>query len=259
MSPALADWLRRSRRILAFCGAGISTASGVPDFRSPGGVWSRRRPVYYQDFMSSEDARVEFWDLKLEIFEGYHGAKPNPVHHALVALERAGKLAALVTQNVDGLHRRAGSSSEVLVELHGTDAFAECQTCHAQSPQEPHLESFRQTRRPPRCPCGGFLKSATISFGQALRPADMTRATAAAETADLVMSLGSTLSVYPAASIPLIAAARGTPYIIVNRGPSDHDDNRSVVLRLDGDVTEIVPTAVTEALEAEGVRLPDDQ
>ena len=248
MSVAFADWLRRSRRILVFCGAGISTASGIPDFRSPGGVWSRRRPVYYQDFMTSQDKRVEFWDLKLEIFEGYRGAEPNAVHHALVTLERAGKLEALVTQNVDGLHRRAGSSQEVLVELHGTDSFVECQTCHAQSPQEPHLETFRQTRRPPRCACGGFLKSATVSFGQALRPAEMQRAEAAAEAADLVISLGSTLSVYPAASIPLIAAARGTPYIIVNRGPSEHDDNRSVLLRLDGDVTEIVPAAVTAAL-----------
>jgi NAD-dependent deacetylase len=251
VTVALADWLRRSHRILVFCGAGISTASGIPDFRSPGGVWSRRRPVYYQDFMTSEDARVEFWDLKLEIFEGYRDAEPNAVHHALVALERAEKLEALVTQNVDGLHRRAGSSPDVLVELHGTDSFAECQTCHARSPQEPHLETFRQTRRPPRCACGGFLKSATISFGQALRPADMTRAEAAAEAADLVISLGSTLSVYPAASIPLVAAARGTPYIIVNRGPSEHDDNRSVVLRLDGDVSEIVPSAVTTALRSE--------
>ena len=251
VTAELADWLRRSRRILVFCGAGISTASGIPDFRSPGGVWSRRRPVYYQDFMTSEDARVEFWDLKLEIFEGYRGAEPNAVHRALVALERAGKLAALVTQNVDGLHRRAGSSPEVLVELHGTDSFVECQTCHTQSPQEPHLETFRQTRRPPLCACGGFLKSATISFGQALRPEDMRRATTAAEAADLAISLGSTLSVYPAASVPLIAAARGTPYIIVNRGPSEHDDNRSVVLRADGDVTEIVPPAVTAALRPE--------
>jgi len=240
----LVEQLRGAHRILVFTGAGISTASGIPDFRGPGGVWTRRRPVYYDQFLASEAARVEYWDFKLESWEIYQHAQPNPVHHAVVALERAGKVVAVVTQNVDGLHRRAGTSPELLVELHGTDLLIECQRCHQTSDPASHMEGFKATRHSPRCACGGVLKAATISFGQSLRTADLERAAAAAARADLVLALGSTLSVYPAASIPLLAADRGTPYVIVNRGASEHDDHPSVTLRLDGDVTSILPSAV---------------
>ena len=248
MHAEFAERLRASRRILIVSGAGVSTASGIPDFRGPGGVWTRRRPVYYDEFLASEAARIEYWDYKLETWEIYQRAQPNALHHAVVALERAGKVVAVVTQNVDGLHRRAGTSPELLVELHGTDLLVECQRCHATSEPEPHFASFKTTRRPPTCRCGGVLKSATISFGQSLRPEDLERATAAAIDADLVLALGSTLSVYPAASIPLVAAERSTPYIIVNRGPTEHDGHPAVTLRLDGDVTAIVPAAVEAAL-----------
>ena len=246
--PRLIERLRASQRILVFCGAGVSTASGIPDFRGPNGVWTRRRPVYYDEFMASEAARVEYWDYKLETWDVYRRAEPNALHHAIVALERAGKVIALVTQNVDGLHRRAGSSPARLIELHGTDLLVECQRCHEITDPAPHFERFRATRRAPCCECGGLLKSATISFGQSLRHSDLTRAAAAASEADLVLALGSTLSVYPAASIPLMAAERGTPYVIVNRGPSEHDDHPSVTLRLEGDVTVVVPPAVDAAL-----------
>ena len=244
----LVERLQSSRSILIVSGAGVSTASGIPDFRGPGGVWTRRRPVYYDEFLASEAARVEYWDYKLETWELYRHARPNPVHHAIVALERAGKIVAVVTQNVDGLHRLAGTSPRVLVELHGTDLLVECQTCFATSEPAPHFEQFKSTRRPPRCACGGVLKSATISFGQSLRTTNLERAAAAAVEADLVLALGSTLSVYPAASIPLMAAARGTPYIIVNRGASGHDEHPSVTLRLEGDLTAIVLPAVEAAL-----------
>jgi NAD-dependent deacetylase len=244
----LVDMLRASRAILVLTGAGVSTASGIPDFRGPGGVWTRRRPVYYDDFMTSEDARVEYWDFKLETWRLYQDVRPNPVHFAVVALERAGKVAAVVTQNVDGLHRRAGTSPDLLVEMHGTDLLVECQRCHASSDPGPHLEAFSATRRPPLCACGGLLKPATISFGQSLRTSDLERATAAAAVTDLVLALGSTLSVYPAASIPLLAAARGIPYIIVNRGATEHDGHPAVTLRLEGDVTAIVPAAIEAAL-----------
>jgi len=244
----LVERLRACQRILVFSGAGVSTASGIPDFRGPGGVWTRRRPVYYEEFLASEPARVEYWDYKLETWEIYQHAKPNALHHAVVALERAGKVVAVVTQNVDGLHRRAGTSPSLLVELHGTDLLVECQGCHATSDPAPHFTCFKTTRRPPRCGCGGVLKSATISFGQSLRTTDLERAAVAAVKADLVLALGSTLSVYPAASVPLLAAERGTPYIIINRGVSEHDDHPSVTLRLDGDVTDIVPPAVEAAL-----------
>lgn len=244
----LVEWLRKSQRILIVSGAGVSTASGIPDFRGPGGVWTRRRPVYYDDFMTSEAARVEYWDYKLETWEIYQRAEPNAAHDAVASLERAGKILAVVTQNVDGLHRRAGTSTDLLVELHGTDLLVECQTCHETSDPTAHFAQFQDTRRPPRCGCGGILKSATISFGQSLRRQDLERAASAAEKADLVVALGSTLSVYPAASIPLMAAARGTPYIIVNRGATDHDSHPSVTLRLEGDVTIVVPPAVEAAL-----------
>jgi NAD-dependent deacetylase len=244
----LVELLRESRQILVFTGAGVSTSSGIPDFRGPNGVWTRRRPVYYDEFLASEIARVEYWDFKLETWGIYKDARPNSVHHAIVALERAGRLVAVVTQNVDGLHRRAGTSPSLLVELHGTDSLVECQRCHATSDPAPHFEAFKATRRPPCCQCGGLLKPATISFGQPLRPADLERAAAVALQADLVLALGSTLSVYPAASIPLLAAARGTPYVIVNQGETGHDDDPSVTLRLEGDVTAIVPPAVEAAL-----------
>lgn len=248
----LVELLRASTRMLIVTGAGISTASGIPDFRGPNGLWTRRRPVYYDQFLGSEAARIDYWDYKAETWAIYQSASPNPVHEAIVDLERAEKVLAVVTQNVDGLHRRAGTSLELLVEVHGTDLVVECLTCHATSEPAPHLDAFRATRRPPRCPCGGFLKAATISFGQSLRQVDLERAAAAAARADLVLALGSTLSVYPAASIPLLAAERGVPYVIVNRGSTQHDDHPSVTLRLGGDVTEIVPSAVAAVLAVSG-------
>jgi NAD-dependent deacetylase len=244
--PRLTRHLQQSRRIMIFTGAGISTASGIPDFRGPGGVWTKRAPIYYDDFMSSERARIEHWDYKLEAWPAFKAARPNEVHQAIVDLEKAGKVLAVVTQNIDGLHTLAGTQS--LIELHGTNALVECQTCLWRGDPEPHYEFFRLHRKPPLCHCGGFLKPATVSFGQNLNPADLERATEVARGCDLVVALGSTLSVYPAASFPLLAAQRGVPYVIINRGPTDHDHEPPVTLRLDGNVVEIFPPAVGEAL-----------
>src|SRR5215471_12806306 len=162
-SKELVQFLQNARKMLIFTGAGISTRSGVPDFRGPDGVWKRRQPVYYQDFMRSEAARIEHWDYKLEAWPAFHAARPNATHEAIVQLERAGKLLAVVTQNIDGLHSRAGTSAEKLVELHGTNSFVECQSCGELTDPAPHFESFGKTRQPPICHCGGFLKPATIS------------------------------------------------------------------------------------------------
>jgi NAD-dependent deacetylase len=244
----LSDYLRSSRRILIFTGAGISTGSGIPDFRGPQGVWTRRKPVYFQDFMTSEAARIEHWDYKLEGWDGFRAARPNAVHDAIVRLERAGKVLSVVTQNIDGLHALAGTSAERLVELHGTNLLVECQSCKWRGDPEPHFEFFRANRKAPLCDCGGFLKPATISFGQSLDPQVLERAQEAAAQADLVVALGSTLSVYPAASFPLLAAQRGVPYVIINRGATDHDHEPSVSLRIERDVTEILPTEVEAAL-----------
>ena len=231
-------------KILLFTGAGISTGSGIPDFRGPRGVWKTRQPVYYQDFMSSEEARIESWDFKLEGWTQFRDARPTAVHHAIFQLEEAGKVLMVITQNIDGLHSRAGTDPARLVEIHGTNSPIECQSCLERSDPNPHYEYFRDTREPPLCHCGGFLKAATISFGQDLVQEDLERASAAADQADLVIALGSTLSVYPASSLPLIAASRGVPYAIINRGETDHDRHASVTLRLEGDVQDLFPPAV---------------
>jgi NAD-dependent deacetylase len=244
----VADYLRNSRQALIFTGAGISTGSGIPDFRGPHGVWTRRKPVYFQDFMTSESARIEHWDYKLEGWDGFRAARPNAVHHGIVQLENAGKVLMVVTQNIDGLHALAGTSPDRLVELHGTNLLVECQSCKWRGDPAPHFEFFRVNRKSPLCDCGGFLKPATISFGQSLEPQALERAQEAAARADLVVALGSTLSVYPAASFPLLAAQRGAPYVIINRGATNHDHEPSVSVRIEGDVGEIFPAAVETAL-----------
>ena len=233
---------------MIFTGAGVSTSSGIPDFRGPEGVWKRKKTVYYQDFMRSEEARIEHWDDKLEGWPAMSAAEPNSVHHAVVRLEKAEKLVMVVTQNIDGLHSRAGTSSDRLVELHGTNLLVECQTCHRRDEPEPHLENFRVTGSAPLCECGGFLKMATISFGQGLNPESLERAGGAAEKTDLVVALGSTLSVYPAAGFPLMAARRGVPYVIINQGMTEHDSEPGVSLRLEGEVGAIFPPAVEHVL-----------
>jgi NAD-dependent deacetylase len=245
-AASLVQLLRAAKKALIFTGAGISTGSGIPDFRGPDGIWKRRQPVYYHDFMRSEAARIEHWDYKAEGWPAFRDARPNAAHVAIRKLEAAGKLRAVVTQNIDGLHTRAGTKA--VIELHGTNSLVECQSCGKVTDPEPHFALFRKTRKPPLCDCGGFLKPATISFGQNLRNEDLESAEHAAKEADLVVALGSTLSVYPASHIPLLAARRGAPYVIINRGPTDHDGLEEVTLRLEGDVCELFPPAVDAAL-----------
>jgi NAD-dependent deacetylase len=198
--------------------------------------------------MTSEAARIEHWDYKLEGWDGFRTAQPNATHRAIVRLEEAGKVLLVVTQNIDGLHGLAGTSPERLVELHGTNLFVECQGCKWRGDPTPHFEFFRTHRKPPLCDCGGFLKPATISFGQSLDPNVLEHAQRGAMEADLIVALGSTLSVYPAASIPLLAAQRGIPYVIINRGATEHDRESRVSLRIEGEVSEIFPAAVKAAL-----------
>ncbi len=245
----LSNYIRKSKKILIFTGAGISTGSGIPDYRGPQGFWQTHRPVYYQDFMSSERARIEYWSQKLEVWENFKNAKPNSVHHAIVKLEKAGKLNMVVTQNTDGLHRLAGTSAAKLVELHGNTRYVECQMCHFKDEIDKYFIEFSRTSTPPRCPkCGGILKPATISFGQSLKSEDLERAFEAAKGSDLVIALGSTLSVTPASLIPLEAARSGIPYIIINKGRTEHDSLPFVTLKIDDDVNKIFPEAVDNAL-----------
>jgi NAD-dependent deacetylase len=244
----LADLIREADHILVFTGAGISTASGIPDFRGPEGVWKTQTPVYYQSFMTDREARVEYWQQKTEGVSVLEAAKPNEVHRAIVDLERSGRVELVVTQNIDGLHAEAGTTRNHLVEIHGTTRLIECQTCGERTEPEPHLEWFAETGEPPVCHCGGFLKPATISFGQQLKAVDVARAFDATERADLVVALGSTLSVTPAADVPLEAAMSGAKYVIVNRGTTEHDQLPLVTLRIEGDVGEVFPAAVEAAL-----------
>ncbi len=240
MAEDFAILMQKAARPLFFTGAGMSTGSGIPDFRGPKGVWKHRKPVYYQDFLASEKARVEYWEYKLEGFEQFRNAKPNDAHLALAELERMGKVCALVTQNIDGLHQDAGNSN--VIELHGTNRWVECVSCGKRTPPESAFEEFKRTSRCPVCECGGYLKTATISFGQAMPEDLLEKAFAAAAEADLAVSIGSTLEVQPAASVPLVVLEKGAPYVVINRGGTAHD--RIATLRLEGDLGEILPCLV---------------
>ena len=243
----LAALIEASHRIMVFTGAGISTASGIPDYRGPQGVWNTRRPVFYDEFMGSADDRVATGSRSPRIGICWTGqTEPGARCHRL--LEQAGRIEAVVTQNVDGLHSMAGTSGAVLVELHGTVRSIECQSCGERTDPASAFVGSKQRGDARMCGCGGYLKPATISFGQALRSSDMVHAAAAADRCDLAISLGSTLSVTPAALIPVSAAERGVPYAIVNRGATEHDRLNSVTLRIEGDVSAVFPAAVGQAL-----------
>ncbi len=245
----LVNLLKKSQAILVFTGAGISTSSGIPDYRGPQGVWKTSDPVYYQDFVHSEASRIEYWEQKLEAWPCIRDAQPTATHRAIAALEDAQKVHMVVTQNIDGLHEKAGTSSTRLIEVHGTNLKVECLNCHTMSEPDEHFAAFAKTHSAPLCEnCGGLLKPATISFGQSLREEDILMASKATNEADLVISLGSTLSVQPAATIPLAAAKRGVPYVIINRGATDHDGESCLTMRLDVDINEVFPAAVNEAL-----------
>jgi NAD-dependent deacetylase len=244
-SAQFALLLSRAARVLVFTGAGISTASKIPDFRGPDGIWRTRTPVELPEFVLREEARIEYWSWKLEGHPVFRDAKPNAAHRALVVLERAGKLDALVTQNVDGLHRAAGTSAERLIELHGTNAEAVCMECRVREPVLRAMADFERTRVPPTCThCGGLMKPGVIMFGEALDPDTLRRATAAAGRADLVLALGSSLVVTPAANVPLVALRHKAPYVIVNRGATPHDN--LATLKLDADVNELLPAVVSQ-------------
>ncbi len=243
----LANHMKSAQRILAFTGAGISTGSGIPDFRSPQGLWKQWRPVYYDEFMTSEEARIRHWEFKLEGWREFRDAKPNPAHLALSELDKTGRLQAVVTQNIDGLHQLAGHSEEKVIELHGTNRAVECQSCGQRLDPEPVFQQFESSHQPPACQCGGFLKPATVSFGQQMPTEKLAQAFEAAARADLVVTIGSTLEVEPAASIPRTAKERGIPYVIVNRGPTAQDHLAD--LRLEGDATILLPQAVRRLVQ----------
>jgi NAD-dependent deacetylase len=227
----LREMIDRARRVAIFTGAGISTESGIPDFRSPGGVWSRMSPIYFQDFIASEEKRREAWDRAFSGRAGWTGKEPNAGHYAVARLIASGKARAVITQNVDNLHQNAGVPHEQVIELHGNASYATCLECGVRH-ELPELKAlYDATGDLPCCrECGGIVKTATISFGQPMPQEQMARAEAEAMACDLFLVLGSSLVVYPAASIPLIAHQNGATLVILNREPTEQDVLADLVL-----------------------------
>ena len=229
----LAGLIRNAHRVVVFTGAGISTESGIPDFRSPGGVWSKMKPIMFQDFVASRDARREAWTRVFNRTAGWTGASPNDGHFAVAQLVEAGKVTSVITQNVDNLHQDSGVPDSKVIEVHGNASYDKCLTCGKRYELEA-LRHLWEADEDITCMfCTGLVKTATISFGQAMPEDEMARATEEALLADLFLVLGSSLVVYPAASLPLVAKKAGSELAIVNREPTEQDPYADLVLNTD--------------------------
>jgi NAD-dependent deacetylase len=238
-------WIDEAEQIVVLTGAGISTDSGIPDFRGPQGLWTKNpeaeKIATLQHYMASRDVRKLAWKTRLDMQA--REAAPNAGHHALVELERRGKLHALITQNVDGLHLAAGTSRERIIEIHGTLQEVVCMSCGERAPMERALARVRAGEEDPPCrSCDGILKSATISFGQNLVPDDLARCERVAQQCDLLLAVGSTLAVYPVAGVVPLARQSGARIAILNAGPTEMDDIADAVLR--GSISELLPRLV---------------
>jgi NAD-dependent deacetylase len=220
-----------AKDIVAFTGAGISTESGIPDFRSPGGIWTRYKPIDFGDFMRSEEARRETWRRKFATHGTLQQATPNAGHRALARLVTQGRMPAIITQNIDGLHQASGVPGEKVIELHGNTTYAACLDCRERYELDWVREIFADGERLPACTaCSGPIKTATISFGQSMPEAEMQRAHEATLIADLFIVLGSSLVVYPAAGFPVMAKRNGARLVIINREPTDQDGLADLVI-----------------------------
>jgi NAD-dependent deacetylase len=226
-----AELIQQASRIVVLTGAGISTESGIPDFRSPGSIWLQQPPVSYRDFLTKPKARQEYWQSRRNLSTQVANARPNAAHRALVELENKQKLLGIITQNFDGLHQDAGLPLEHVIELHGTSRFAACTLCGARSSMAELQKRIDAGEVDPCCSiCGGFLKSATILFGQPLPQAVLTRAKALSKECDLFLVVGSSLKVTPAATLPHLALERNVPLIIINLQPTSLDHYADVVI-----------------------------
>lgn len=229
--PDLARLIADARRMVVFTGAGISTESGIPDFRSPGGVWTRMKPIYFQEFVRDEAKRREAWERVFSGRAGWVGREPNAGHHAVARLVAQGKASSVITQNVDNLHQASGVPPEKVIELHGNASYAKCLECGERHELEDLRALCQATGDLPTCRlCGGIVKTATISFGQPMPAEPMARAEAETLACDLFLVLGSSLVVYPAAGFPLLAKRNGARLAIVNREPTDLDAYADLVM-----------------------------
>jgi len=229
----VAQWILNSKRTVVFGGAGLSTESGIPDFRSPGGVWDRYNPedFYFQKFISSETSREKYWQMATEMYEPMKKAQPNLAHLAIAEMEKLGKLDCVITQNIDGLHFKAGNSEEKVIQLHGTAIFVSCLSCKKRYDRDEIQERILKGQKAPRCDdCGGLLKPATISFGQSMPERETQEAYHRSSTCDLFIVIGSSLVVQPAASMPLVAKRNGARLVIINRDPTPYDDMADIVI-----------------------------
>jgi NAD-dependent deacetylase len=223
--------LAEASTVVGFTGAGISTESGIPDFRSPGGIWTTSKPILFEAFLASEEARRETWRRKFATHPTIAGARPNAGHRALAQLVEQGKMSAVITQNIDGLHQASGIPDDKVIELHGNTTYALCLDCRRRYELAWVREIFADGERLPVCAdCGGHIKTATISFGQSMPEAEMERARAATLSADLFLVLGSSLVVYPAAGFPRLAKRNGARLVIINRDPTDQDASANLVI-----------------------------
>ncbi len=240
------EWVAQASRIVGFTGAGISTESGIPDFRGTGGVWERNRIVDFREFMTSLEGRIEYWRQKVEAWPAMRDAKPNAGHRAFVRLQESGKLEALITQNIDGLHQKSGLPREKVLELHGTTTEIECLSCGDRISSDEGCKRVHAGENAPRCrECGGFLKPATVSFGQSMPEDVLERAVVAAQNCDLLLAVGSSLLVEPAASIPRFAKQAGARLVIVNRDQTPLDPIADWVEH--GEIGLILPDMVSVA------------
>jgi NAD-dependent deacetylase len=226
--------LAKSSRAAVFTGAGISTESGIPDFRSPGGFWTKHQPIDFSDFLASKEMRRETWRRKMAVDESFAAAEPNRGHRAIAHLVNEGKVGGVITQNIDGLHQKSGVPAEKVIELHGNGTYAHCLRCGQRYELAPIFVAFRVDEEPPVCTrCGGLIKSATISFGQPMPEEPMRRAREETLECDLFLAIGSSLVVYPAAGFPIMAKRGGANLVIINRDPTDLDQLADLVLNLE--------------------------
>jgi NAD-dependent deacetylase len=234
----LRDLIEGAQRIVPFTGAGISTECGIPDFRSPGGFWTKNRPIPFDEFVASREARDESWRRRFAMLDQFGDAQPGRGHRALASLYRAGKVPGLITQNIDNLHQVSGIAATDVVELHGNTTYAVCLDCGERYELSWVREKFEAAgQHAPVCNCGGHIKTATISFGQAMPAEAMERAEELARACDLFLAIGSSLVVWPAAGFPLMAKRNGAALVIINREPTEFDDIADLVLHDDiGDV-----------------------
>ena len=227
---ALARMLAEADRVVVFTGAGISTESGIPDFRSPGGIWTKQTPIDFSDFMGSDAARRETWRRRFAMDATLRAAQPNRGHRAVAELVRDGKVPAVITQNIDGLHQESGIPADQVIELHGNTTYAHCLDCAQRFEIDALRIEFERDGIVPHCACGGWVKTATVSFGQSMPPEAMRRAQQETLAADLFIAIGSSLVVYPAAGFPELAKRNGARLVILNREPTGLDPVADLVL-----------------------------